>query len=104
MEKLKAYRQGDLAFIQIEKLPKELKASKTDIVLQTGSGGNPHSFKGGTFYPKVDGDFVIGYLKAKGTKLYHIEHSPKGDKIEDRVYEVRRQVEHTHQGMVQVVD
>lgn len=100
----KVYRHGDLAFVQIEKLPKGLKQSNTNILLQQGSGGNPHSFNGGTFYEKKEGDFIIGYLEAKDTKLYHIEHSPKGGKIDDGVYEVRFQVEYTHEGMKQVVD
>ena|SRR3990167_2661818 len=104
MKQLHNYRQGDLAFIGIEKLPKELKASKSNVLLQTGSGGNPHTFKGGTYYPKIEGDFIIGYLKAKSTKLYHVEHSPKGDKVNDGAYEVRRQVEYTVEGMKQVVD
>lgn len=97
-------RQGDIALIKISKLPTGLKASKTDTLLQNGSGGNPHTFKGGIFYPKVDGDFILGYLKAKNTKLFHIEHSPKGDKIPDGFYQVRKQVEITHSGMVPVVD
>ena len=96
------YRQGDLAFIQIPKIPK-LKAGD-NILLANGSGGHSHTFKGGIFYPKVEGDFIIGYLKAKGTKIYHAEHSPKGDKIKDGNYEVRRQVEFTHEGMKQVID
>ncbi len=69
-----------------------------------GSGGHTHSFKNGTFYPKIEGNFIVGYLKAKGTILYHPEHTPKGEKIADQNYEVRRQVEVTHEGMIPVID
>lgn len=104
MNKLKGIRQGDLAFIQIDKLPENIKKSDTNIILSVGSGGNPHSFKGGEFYTVDKHDFIIGYLKANKTKLYHAEHSPKGDAIEDGLYEIRKQVEITHEGMKQVID
>ncbi len=99
-----AWRQGDICGVKIPELPKGLKASKVATLLQNGSSGNPHDFKGGIFYPKVGGDFIIGYLKAKGTKIYHVEHSPKGDKIPDGLYEIRRQSEDTIRGLKQVQD
>lgn len=108
--KPKGYRHGDLAFIQIDKLPEGLKESKTNIILQTGSGGNPHSFKGGKFYPKQESDYIIGCLETKDTILYHPEHGDKKigavkeAKIKDGIYEIRRQVEKTHEGMRPVVD
>lgn len=101
---MKNIRHGDIAFIGIDKLSKGLKSSKSNKIMEGGSGGNTHIFKGGTFYPKIEGSNIIGYFKAKNTKLYHIEHSPKGCKIENGVYEVRRQVEYTHEGMKQVID
>lgn len=105
MKKLNNYRHGDLCLLGIKTLPKGLKASKSNILLAIGSGGNPHTFNTGVFYPSTEKhDFIIGYLKAKSTKLLHAEHSPKGAKIVDGVYEVRRQVEHTHNGMRQVID
>jgi hypothetical protein len=101
---MKNIRHGDIAFVEIEKLPKGLKSVKTNKIMEGGSGGNSHTFKGGIFYPKVDGSNIIGFFKAKDTKLYHIEHSPEGCKLENGVYEVRRQVEYTHEGMKQVID
>ena len=100
----KNYRHGNICLLGIEKLPEGLIPSKTQILIQQGSGGNPHTFKGGVFYPKKEGDFLLGYLEAKKTKLYHVEHSPEGAAIEDRIYEVRFQVEATHEGMKQVID
>ena len=104
METVKAWRQGDIAGISIPKLPKGLKASKTDTLLSNGSGDNPHTFNGGSFYPHVKGDFILGYLEAKGTKIYHVEHSPKGDKVEDGVWEIRKQSEYTNEGLRPVID
>ncbi|MDZ4228268.1 MAG: hypothetical protein U1E54_03405 [Candidatus Levybacteria bacterium] len=109
MKTIKGIRQGDLAFIKIQKLPVGLKKSDSNIILLSGSGGNAHSFTGGAFYPKVEGEFIIGYLKTKDTVLLHKEHGEgKGElkkaKIDDGLYAVRRQVEMTHEGMRQVID
>ena len=102
--KQQAIRQGDVLLLKISKLPTGLKASKETVLMANGSGGHSHTFKGGTFYPKVEGDFIIGYLKAKGTTIHHPEHSPKGDKIEDGIYEIRKQSEYTHEGLRPVID
>lgn len=74
-----------------------------------GVTGNNHSFDNGVFYEKKDGDFVIGYFEAKNTTLLHNDHGiQKGHtreaKIEDGIYEVRRQVEQTIEGMKPVQD
>lgn len=107
---MKNYRHGDLALIGIKELPKNLKPSKTKI-LMTGSGGNNHSIDKGTVYLKNEDDFIFGYLEAKNTKLYHIEHGNKVKgkslreaKIKDGIYELRKQMENTHSGMKQVID
>ena len=103
------YRHGDLALIQVESLPEGLERSETNVLLQEGSGGNPHTFKGGNFYPKINGS-VLGYLEAKNTKLYHVEHGEKqvgGLKeapIEDGIYQIVRQNEETHEGLKPVID
>ena len=98
-------RQGDLCYLQVAKLPTGLTETKTNTILQNGSSGNPHVFKGGKFYAKQDGNFIIGYLKAKDTKIFHTERGPKtGFKLEDGNYEVRRQSEDTIQGLKAVID
>jgi hypothetical protein len=76
------------------------------------SGGNAHSFRNGVFYPKIDGNFIIGYFEAKKKcVLLHPEHGKtikgkelKESKIKQGFYEVRRQIEVTHEGMRQVID
>lgn len=103
------YRHGDLCLIMIEKLPEGLKKSSTKVLLG-GNDGHEHSFDAGSFYPKVEGEFIRGYLVAKNTTLSHVDHGEgaKGTalkaKIADGVYEVRGQVEKTHEGMKKVID
>jgi hypothetical protein len=102
------YRHGDLALVSIEKIPTGLKESESKILLEGKS--NTHSFDRGKLYEKKDGQFIIGYFEAVcNTKLFHIEHG-KGEgklkkaKIKKGYYELRRQVEDTHEGMRPVVD
>jgi len=38
-------RQGDLAFIGVDKLPEGLEEIITDTLLQEGSGGNPREHR-----------------------------------------------------------
>ena len=75
----------------------------------TGSNNNPHSIDNGIVYFKKVDDFVFGYLAAKDTKLQHKEHGKgKGEikiaKINDGIYELRRQVEFTPVGLIPVKD
>ena len=108
-KKLYNWRHGDICGVEIVKLPKGLKASKSKVLLSVGSGGNPHTFDIGTFYPVKGDDFIIGYLKAKGTTLLHREHGKgktgqKKAKIVDGLYQIRRQSEYTPQGLKLVID
>jgi hypothetical protein len=107
---MKKYRHGDLALIEVESLPNNIKESESKI-LMTGSGGHDHTFDHGTFYPKQDG-LVIGYLVANNrTRLYHPEHGKvvEGKNLREAniaagIYELRRQQEDTHDGMKPVED
>lgn len=102
-------RQGDIGYIEIDKLPKGVDAGFTEgTIFSGGSGGHNHDFKGGRFYPMED-ENTIGYLEAKGTTLLHPEHgegktATKKGKIADGIYKVVRQVEQTHDGFKQVID
>jgi hypothetical protein len=106
----KVFRHGDIVLKQIEKLPDGLKEKKTKVILQSGSSGNPHLIDNGKLYFINDDDFIIGYLEAKNTNLIHREHgnkkvgSNKYAKISDGLYEIRRQVEYTPEGLRQVED
>lgn len=103
--KKKAYRHGELLFVALDQLPTELpKKAKTNIIA-SGSHGNDHTVTGAGLYLQSDGEYVIGYLYAKkNNKLYHPEHSPDGCSLPVGFYEIRTQMEHTHEGMKEVID
>lgn len=103
------YRHGDMALISAGKLPSGVKASQSKV-LMVGSGGKDHSFEGGVFYPKTE-NLTVGFLQAKNTILFHEEHGNKIEgkklretKVEDDIYEVRKQQEDTHEGMKPLQD
>lgn len=100
--KKQAYRHGEICLLKIDKLPKGLKESKTNV-LMTGSHSNSHTFDKGKIYLKSDGK-TFGYLVAKDTKLFHPEHSPKGAKIKDGIYQLIKQQEYTPDGFKPVID
>jgi len=99
------YRHGDLGLLKIDKLPKELRLTKTKIAM-VGSHGNNHSIDTGKLYFKKENDFVFGYLVAKNTNLLHPEHKDKTGKakIPDGIYQLIKQNEYTPQGLIPVVD
>jgi hypothetical protein len=105
----KAIRHGEIALVQIQKLPEGLIKSDSKV-LMTGSHGNSHSFDKGTLYPRIEGEYVFGYLEANSTTLLHSEHGEKsGDKIKkakisDGFYQLRKQHEHTPSGLLPVID
>lgn len=101
----KAYRHGEIAFVEIGKLPKGLVQSKTDIII-SGSHGNNHTFQGGKLYllPELK-DYTLGYFQAKDTILFHIEHGKNGRaKLPNGNYEIRKQQEFTPSGLVPIID
>lgn len=107
---MKNYRHGDLALIGLADKPDTTE--KPQQVLHGGSHGHPHSIVGGVFYPERKDDNVLGYLEVNdGGYLTHKEHglevegsSLKQAPLEAGWYEVRVQVEHTNEGMKEVVD
>lgn len=103
--KQKAYRHGEVLLVKIDKLPEGLVSSKEKIFM-VGSHGNNHSIDKGILYFRKESEFAFGYLEAKSTSLLHPEHSPaKGKaKIEDGIYQLIKQQEHTPEGLVPVVD
>lgn len=105
MNKTKIYRHGEVALLQIEKLPKGLTASKQKVFM-VGSHGNNHAIDNGTIYFKNKDNFVFGYLKAKNTNLLHPEHKDKNGnaKIQDGFYKLIKQQEFTPEGLIPIVD
>lgn len=116
VKKIKIYRQGDLGYIPNQKnysveIPKNLKKADTDVIIK-GSGGHDHKVINCEIYFKQSDQFMIGYLKAnKEAKLLHAEHGNivkgralKEANLPEMVYEIRRQVEETHEGLRPVID
>jgi hypothetical protein len=104
MNMAKAYRHGEMCFVEVQELPTGLTKAKTTIFAQ-GSHGNDHTFKGGDLYlldkPET---YIVAYFVAKKTKLYHKEHSPNGCELPDGIYEVRKQQEFINSELVPVID
>lgn len=102
---MKNYRHGEIGLFGIDKLPEGLTPSTSKLIM-AGATGNGHHIDNGTLYFKQDGDYIFGYLHAENTNLIHPEHKDEtgGAKIEDGYYELRKQVEHTPEGLVPVVD
>lgn len=70
-----------------------------------GQTGNSHLFDNGSIFLKEVNQYVFGYFKAKNTTLFHPEHGKDGKaKLPDGLYELRRQVEYTPNGLVPVID
>ena len=91
--------------VKVDKLPENLVPSKEKIFM-VGSHGNNHSIDNGTLYFNKEGDFIFGYLEAKNTSLHHPEHQDDSGKakIEDGIYELRKQNEFTPEGLIPVQD
>jgi hypothetical protein len=102
-------RHGDLALIKIKKLPSGLQPSISCTLMQ-GSHGNNHDVKNGAIYLKDVNQFVFGYLTAgKNCTLLHPDHGAgdgaiKTAELPEGAYELRRQFEHKHESMEQVID
>ncbi len=104
---LVAYRHGELLFVEIDKIPDGLKEAIGNIII-TGSNNNPHTFKGGKLYLKDD-NYIIGYLVAKNTTLFHLEHGNgtgklKEAKLSDNNYKILRQWEFINKEMIPIID
>ena len=94
-------RQGDLVLKKVKKLPAGLKETKTKVLV-TGSHGHDHTISQGKVYLQKVDTHVFGYLVAKNTVIDHPEHG--GMKLENGVYELRKQHEYTPAGLVPVID
>lgn len=108
----KIYRHGEICLQHIKELPKGLKKANTDTIVEGGSGDNPHKAINCDIYFKNVDQNVFGYLFAKkDAALLHPKHGDyvkgkqlKEARIPEGAYELRRQVEITHEGMKPVID
>lgn len=97
----KVYRQGDLAFIPIEEIPKKAKAVSTRVI-RTGENGGIHALeeKASAVMYEVDGVRYI--LSEDGVGIVHGEH--KKVDLPAGKYEIRIQRELGQEGVRDVID
>lgn len=97
----KVYRQGDLAFIPIEEIPKKAKAVSTRVI-RTGENGGVHALeeKASAVMYEVDGVRYI--LSEDGVGIVHGEH--KKVDLPAGKYEIRIQRELGQEGVRDVID
>lgn len=103
----KAYRHGEIMFVEIDKLPTDLTLAKTKTII-SGSNGNPHNYDNGSLYFHED-NYRLGYFVADNTTLYHSEHGEgkgklKQAKLPNGIYEIRRALEKVNEELIPVID
>jgi len=101
--------QGDLALIRVDALPDEdLKVNETGVVAHSETGHN-HTLDDtavATLY-EVESDPLAAYIKADGpvNLVHHRSFDPHETiNLDDGIYKVRRQREHTPEGLRRVAD
>jgi hypothetical protein len=90
---MKAYRQGDVSIMAVDRVPKQARKVRGELVLARGEvTGHAHRIvEGRAFLYRLATGILYLRVLSEFAKLYHEEHEdillPKGD------YEVRRQRE-----------
>lgn len=97
----KVYRQGDLAFIPIEEIPKMAKAVSTRVI-RTGENGGIHALEEKSSAVMYEVDGVRYILSEDGVGIVHGEH--KKVDLPAGKYEIRIQRELGQEGVRDVID
>jgi hypothetical protein len=90
---MKAYRQGDVSIMAVDRVPKQARKVRGELVLARGEvTGHAHRIvEGQAFLYRLATGILYLRVLSEFAKLYHEEHEdvilPQGD------YEVRRQRE-----------
>ncbi|MFX1517892.1 MAG: hypothetical protein ACFFC6_16445 [Promethearchaeota archaeon] len=87
-------RQGDLLLRKVEKLPKQAKIVKSDVILEGEATGHAHRIMDGEifrFWSQSSGDQLFVKTE-KGASLIHEEHATI--ELDPGIYEVIRQREY----------
>ena len=93
-------RQGDVMAITIDKLPKGLKKKKDNVLVHSDSTMHDHTLVKGVVYLGKDGKMYADV--PVDTQIVHtMDHDPVD--VPKGFYEIRRQVQHTKDDMVEVV-
>lgn len=97
---MKMYRQGDVLAIEIKALPKNLRKKMDNILVHSDSTQHDHTLVKGMVYTDKEGKLFADV--PEDTQIVHtIDHGPVD--IPKGKYEIRRQVQHTKDDMVEVV-
>ncbi len=92
----KIYRQGDILFKKIEKLPNQLKEKSDNVVAEGEETGHAHVLVNGALFELLNSENL--YIKSeKSTRIIHDEHLPI--KLESGNYHVIRQREYLGPGL-----
>lgn len=93
-------RQGDIAAIKIDKLPKGLKKKKDNVLVHSDSTMHDHTLVKGIVYKNKEGK-LFADVPSKTQIVHTADHNPVD--LPKGVYEIRRQVQHSYGDLVQVV-
>lgn len=104
--------QGDVCFRRVKSLPKEVaeKEMRGDIVVAHSETGHHHSIPEGEakLFEKLDRDPFVCYLQIAGEYADVVHHRPTDTHETLRLlkgcWEIRRQREHTPEGLRRVED
>lgn len=92
-------RQGDLIFLKIDKLPKELKKVPSRVIVRGESTNHSHRLVGGDVFSGKDG--LLYLVLDKAGKIVHEEHSPI--KLSKGLWAAKRQKEYLSKDMARIV-
>lgn len=98
----KVYRQGDLAFIPVEEIPKKAKAISTRVI-RTGEAGGIHSLEEKETAVMYEVDGVRYILSEDGVGILHTTRHKTLD-LPAGKYEIRIQRELGQEGVRDVID
>ena len=89
------YRQGDVLFVKVEKIPKKAKKASTDVIVEGEATGHAHRIVGGELFQEElpwNQGFELFINAGSSARIVHEEHGaidlPKGS------YKVVRQREY----------
>jgi hypothetical protein len=92
----KIYRQGDILFKKIQKLPNQLKEKSDKVVAEGEETGHAHVLVNGAVFELLNSKNL--YIKSEqNTRIIHEEHLPI--KLESGNYKVIRQREYLGPGL-----
>jgi hypothetical protein len=94
------YRQGDLLFRAIPRLPEGLRSRSSQVIVQGEATGHSHLLLSGRVLEDSQGALFLE--AAQATQIIHQQHAPID--LPAGYFQVTRQREYTPQGIRKVCD